>query len=106
MASDCLLIDNPTQRFVNLSETALLRLQIVYLSIMVCLLLCGISLEIEIITPDNKPILRRKSMELLKELTETLWEIVYSDDEASLRRLEATIRALVNARHRSSRTLH
>ena len=42
---------------------------------------------------EKNPILRRKSMELLKELTHILQEIIGSGDEESLRRLEETIRA-------------
>jgi hypothetical protein len=58
------------------------------------------------ITAENKPILRRKSMELLKELTHILQEIIGSGDEESLRRLEETIRAIDESRQRSGRTLH
>jgi hypothetical protein len=69
-------------------------------------LLSGISLEGEMVTAENKPILRRKSMELLKELTDILQEIIGSGDEESLRRLEETIRAIDESRQRSGRTLH
>jgi hypothetical protein len=55
---------------------------------------------------ENKPILRRKSMELLKELIQILQEIIGSGDEESLRRLEETIRVLDESRRRSGRTLH
>jgi hypothetical protein len=58
------------------------------------------------VTVENKPILRRKSMELLKELTQILREIIGSGDEESLRRLKETIRALDESRRRSGRTLH
>jgi hypothetical protein len=58
------------------------------------------------VTTENKPILRRKSMELLKELTQLLREIIGSGDEESLRRLEETIRAVEERRRRSDRTLH
>jgi hypothetical protein len=47
----------------------------------VCVLLSGISLEGEMVTTENKPILRRKSMELLKDLTQILQEIIGSGDE-------------------------
>jgi hypothetical protein len=71
-----------------------------------CVLLFGISLEGEMITVENKPILRRKSMELLKDLTQILQEIIGSGDEETLRRLEETIRALDESRRRSGCTLH
>ncbi len=58
------------------------------------------------VTVENKPILRRKSMELLKELTQILREIIGSGDEESLRRLEETIHALNETRLGSRRTLH
>ena len=57
-------------------------------------------------TAENKPILRRKSMELLKDLTQILQEIIGSGDEESFRRLEETIRAIDESRQRSGRTLH
>ena len=38
--------------------------------------------------------LRRKSMELLKDMTQILREILSSGDEEGLRQLEKTIRAL------------
>ena len=58
------------------------------------------------VTTENKPILRRKSMELLKDLTQILQEIIGSGDEESFRRLEETIRAIDESRQRSGRTLH
>jgi hypothetical protein len=58
------------------------------------------------ITAENKPILRRKSMELLKELTQILQDIIGSGDEESLRRLEETIRALDQSRRQPGRILH
>jgi hypothetical protein len=58
------------------------------------------------ITAENKPILRRKSMELLKEVIQILQEIIGSGDEESLRRLEATIRALDESRRKPDHTLH
>jgi hypothetical protein len=45
-------------------------------------------------TAEKTPVLRRKSMELLKDLIQFLQEIIGSEDEESLRRLEETIRAL------------
>ena len=45
-------------------------------------------------------------MELLKELTQILQEIIGSGDEESLRRLEQTIRALDESRRKPGRTLH
>ncbi len=57
-------------------------------------------------TAENKPILRLKSMKLLKDLTEILREMIGSGDEESFRRLEETIRALDASRQRSDRTLH
>jgi hypothetical protein len=62
--------------------------------------------EAKWVTAESKPILRRKSMELLKELTQILREIIGSGDEESLRRLKETIRAVDEIRRRSGRTLH
>ena len=73
---------------------------------MVCVLLSGIGLEAEMVTAENKPILRRKSMELLKDLTQILQEIIGSGDEESFRRLEETIRAIDESRRKPGRTLH
>ena len=72
---------------------------------MVYVLLSGISVEGEMMTAENKPILRRKSMELLKDLTQILREIIGSGDEESFRRLEETIRAIDESRQKP-RTLH
>jgi hypothetical protein len=72
----------------------------------VCILLTGIGLEGEMMTAEKTPILRRKSMQLLKDLTQILQEIIGSEDEESLRKLEETIRALDESRQKSSRTLH
>ena len=47
---------------------------------------------------EKNPILRRKSMELLKDLTQILQEIIGSGDEESFRRLEETIRAIDESR--------
>jgi hypothetical protein len=58
------------------------------------------------VTAENKPILRRKSMELLKDLTGILQEIIGSGDEESFRRLEETIRAMDESRRKPGRTLH
>ena len=52
------------------------------------------------------PTLRRKSMELLKELTQILREIIGSGDEESLRQLEETVRALGENRRKLGRTIH
>ena len=57
-------------------------------------------------TAEKKPILRRKSMELLKNLTQILREIIGSGDEESFRRLEETIRAIDESRRKPGRTLH
>ena len=73
---------------------------------MVCVLLSDISLEGEMTTAEKNPILRRKSMELLKDLTQILQEIIRSGDEESLRRLEETIRALDESRRKPGRMLH
>jgi len=51
-------------------------------------------------------ILRRKSIELLKELTQILQEIIGSGDEESFRRLEETIRKLDESRRRPSHIVH
>ena len=73
---------------------------------MVCVLLYRYSLEGEIMTAEKNPILRRKSMELLKDLTQILQEIIGSGDDESLRRLEETIRALDESRRKPGRILH
>jgi hypothetical protein len=53
------------------------------------------------------PVLRRKSMELLKDITQMLREILSSGDEEGLRRLEETIRSLEQNRHKpSSHVVH
>ncbi len=57
-------------------------------------------------TAETKPILRLKSMKLLKDLTDILREMIGSGDEESLRRLEETIHALNETRLGSRRTLH
>jgi hypothetical protein len=50
--------------------------------------------------------LRRKSMELLEELTHILRRIIGSGDEQSLSRLQKTIRALCESRRKPADTLH
>ena len=55
---------------------------------------------------EKNPILRRKSMELLKDLTKILREIIGSGDEERFRQLEETIRAIDESRPKSGRTLH
>jgi hypothetical protein len=72
----------------------------------VCVLLSGISLEGEVMTTEKTPILRRKSMQLLKDLTQILQEIIGSGDEESLSRLEETIRELDESRRKPGRILH
>lgn len=54
----------------------------------------------------KSPILRRKSIELLKELIEILQEIIGSGDEESLRRLAETIHKLDESRRKPSPTIH
>ena len=73
---------------------------------MVCVLLFGISLESETMTADKTPILRGKSIELLKDLTQILQEIIRSGDEESFRRVEETIRAIDESRRKPDLTLH
>lgn len=73
---------------------------------MVCVLLSGINVEGEMTRAEKTPILRRKSMELLKDLTQILREIIGSGDEESFRRLEETIRAIDASRQKPGRTLH
>jgi len=68
-------------------------------------LLSGISLEGKTMTAEKTPILRRKSMELLNDLTQILREIIGSGDEERFRRLEETIRAIDESR-KPSRTIH
>jgi hypothetical protein len=62
--------------------------------------------EAEMMTVEKNPTLRRKSIELLKEPTQILQEIIGSGDEESLHRLEETIRALDENRRKLGRTLH
>ena len=73
---------------------------------MVCVLLSAIRLEGETMAAEKTPILRSKSMELLKDLTQILQEIIRSGDEESFRRLEETIRAIDESRRKPDRTLH
>jgi hypothetical protein len=55
----------------------------------------------------RNPALRRKSMELLKDITQMLREILSSGDEEGLRQLEKTIRALEQSRHKpGSHAIH
>jgi hypothetical protein len=54
-----------------------------------------------------KPALRRKSMELLKDITQILREILSCGDEEGLRQFEKTIRALEQTRHKpGSHAIH
>ena len=62
--------------------------------------------EAEMMMVEKNPTLRRKSMELLKDLTQILQEIIGSGDDESLRRLEETIRALDESRRKPGRILH
>ena len=64
------------------------------------------SLEGETMTPEKNPILRRKSMELLRDLIQILQEIIGSEDEEGFRRLEETIHAMDESRCKPGRTLH
>jgi hypothetical protein len=48
----------------------------------------------------GKSALRRKSMELLKDMTQILREILSSGDEEGLRQLEKTIRSLEQTRRK------
>ena len=57
-------------------------------------------------TADNNAILRRRSMELLKELTEILQRIIGSGDMDSLQRLQQTVRALAETRLKPRDNLH
>ena len=54
------------------------------LYVVVYVLLSGSSLEGKMKTTENKP-MRRKSMELIKDLTQILQEIIRSGDEDSFR---------------------
>jgi hypothetical protein len=54
----------------------------------------------------KSPILRRKSIELLKELIQILQEIIGSGDEESLRRLAETIHKLDESRRKPNHTIH
>jgi hypothetical protein len=55
---------------------------------------------------DTNALLRRQSMELLKELTEILQRIIGSGDQQSLNRLQETIRTLCERRRKPADTLH
>jgi hypothetical protein len=55
---------------------------------------------------EKNPILRGKSMELLKELTQILQEIIRCGDEESFRQLEETIRVIDEGRRKPGRTIH
>jgi hypothetical protein len=78
-------------------------------SVLVCVLLrCpGVSaMDVKKRSMRN-PALRRKSMELLKDITQMLREILSSDDEEGLRQLEKTIRALEQSRQKpGSHAIH
>lgn len=55
----------------------------------------------------RNPALRRKSMELLKDITQMLREILSSGDEEGFRQFEKTIRALEQTRHKpGSHSIH
>jgi hypothetical protein len=73
---------------------------------MVYVLLSDISLGVEIMRTEKSRILRRRSMELLKDLTHILREIIGCDDEERFRRLEETIRAIDESRQKPGRTIH
>jgi hypothetical protein len=76
------------------------------LSFLVCVLLFGIS-AMDAKKAARNPALRRKSMELLKDITQILREILSSDDEEGLLQLEKTIRALEQSRHKpGSHAIH
>ena len=64
------------------------------------------SLQGEMMAAEKNPILRGKSMELLKDLTQILQEIIRSGDEESFRRLQETIRAIDESRRKPGRTIH
>ena len=72
----------------------------------VCFALYRDSQSPEMMTVEKNPTLRRKSMVLLKELTQILQKIIGSGDEESLRRLEETIRAIDESRRKPGRTIH
>jgi hypothetical protein len=57
-------------------------------------------------TAEKNPILRRKSMELLKDLTQILQEMIGSGDEEGFRRLEETIHAIDESRWKPGPTIH
>jgi hypothetical protein len=69
------------------------------------MMVCGLLLP-QIKRMMKRSILRRKSIELLKELTRILQEIIGSGDEEGLRRLEETIRKLDESRRRPNYTVH
>jgi hypothetical protein len=55
----------------------------------------------------KNPVLIRKSMKLIKEITEILREIISSGDEERLRQLQEIVRAFNESRQRlESRALH
>jgi hypothetical protein len=55
---------------------------------------------------EKNAILRRQSMELLKELTEILQRIIGSGDQQSLSRLQESIRTLCESRRKPADRLH
>jgi hypothetical protein len=54
----------------------------------------------------RKALLSRQSMELLKELTDILREIISSGDEENLQRLRQMVRAIAETRLKSRDSLH
>jgi hypothetical protein len=94
------------RRIAGVLGDRLLRAQISRLFVMVYVLLSRDSLEGEIMKAEKNPILRRKSMELLKEVTLILQEIIGSGDEEGFRRLETTIRSMDKSRRKPEHTLH
>ena len=65
---------------------------------------CAFCLVLTVVT---NPVLIRKSMELIKEITEMLREIISSGDEERFRQLQEIVRAFNHARqHMGNRALH
>ena len=95
-------IDNFDTIIVRLSFRGRQEGRISGLFFLVCVLLScrGVKTMVAKKIDIPSPALRRKSMELLKNITQMLQEILSSGDEEGFRRLEETIRVLERARHK------
>lgn len=96
------LIDNFDTIIVRLSFRGRQKACISGLFFLVCVLLSCPGVETMVAKKIDipNPALRRKSMELLKNIIRMLQEILSSGDEEGFRRLEETIRVLEQTRHK------